>query len=142
MINNYGFAKFVCGHCGREVVSDKSIGTKQRNHCPFCLWSKHVDDQVSGDRKSDCYGDMEPIALTFREEGVDKYGKKRQGEIMLVHRCIKCQKISLNRIAGDDDEDEIINIYNKSLGLPIIDLRYPILKENDATELYRQLGKS
>jgi len=139
MINNYGLATFVCGHCGKEVTSNESIGTHQRNHCPFCLWSKHVDE-VPGDRKSDCFGVMMPIALTFKEEGVDKYGKKRQGEIMLVHECTKCHKISYNRLAGDDDEKAIMKIYEDSLGKKFENIECIILQEKDHVELNRQLG--
>jgi hypothetical protein len=31
---------FVCVHCGKEV---KPLGYTSRDHCPFCLWSVHVD---------------------------------------------------------------------------------------------------
>ena len=31
---------FTCAHCGREV---EALGYTSRNHCPFCLWSLHVD---------------------------------------------------------------------------------------------------
>jgi hypothetical protein len=34
---------FTCGHCGRDVYPGRYQGEeKPRNHCPFCLWSKHV----------------------------------------------------------------------------------------------------
>jgi len=41
---------FKCEKCGREV-----IGTGYTNHCPDCLWSKHVDVNP-GDRQSKCLG--------------------------------------------------------------------------------------
>jgi hypothetical protein len=90
------------------------MGTAHRNHCPFCLWSKHVDDRIPGDRKSSCFGAMKPIGLTFKHEGIDKYGKKRQGEIMIVHHCTLCEKININRIAGDDDEKIILSLLDTS----------------------------
>ena len=31
---------FICAHCGKEV---EPLGYTSRNHCPFCLWSLHVD---------------------------------------------------------------------------------------------------
>ncbi|MEK7218066.1 MAG: RNHCP domain-containing protein, partial [Patescibacteria group bacterium] len=34
---------FTCEHCGTGVAP-LPHGTS-RNHCPRCLWSKHVDDQ-------------------------------------------------------------------------------------------------
>ncbi len=91
-----------------------NIGTKNRNHCPFCLWSKHVDEKVAGDRAAFCHGPMEPIGLTFKKEIVDKYGSLKRGELMLVHKCSECGKISINRIAGDDNEEKIMVIFAKS----------------------------
>ena len=104
---------FICSHCGGDVKADFAVGTKNRNHCSKCLYSLHVDN-APGDRKADCGGDMKPLGLTFKEEGLDKYGNKVQGEVMLIHRCGKCGKININRIAGDDDPDEILKIYNNS----------------------------
>ena len=57
---------------------------------------------------------MEPIGLTFKHEGVDKYGKVKQGEIMVVHHCTKCEKININRIAGDDDEAAILSLMSQT----------------------------
>jgi hypothetical protein len=42
---------FRCGHCGVEVSLD-APGTSHRNHCPSCLWSRHLDRNVPGDRKA------------------------------------------------------------------------------------------
>ena len=98
---------FYCQNCLREV-SLVAWGTKNRNHCPVCLWSRHVDNET-GDRASRCQGGMEPIGLTT------KFDKE---EIMLVHRCLECGKINKNRIAGDDDEKEILAVLKKSYQLP------------------------
>jgi uncharacterized Zn finger protein len=46
---------------------------------------------------------MKPIGLTF----------KKDGEIMIVHRCLNCGKISPNRIAGDDNSDSILALLDK-----------------------------
>lgn len=113
---------FTCSNC-KKVVNRVAIGTHQRNHCPFCLCSLHVDEKVPGDRKSFCHGIMEPIGLTFKDEGFDKYGKKRQGEIMIIHQCIKCGKINRNRVAGDDDPKAIL----------------ALCEEKDKEEVERQL---
>ena len=48
---------FVCENCGYEVA-----GTGYTNHCPKCLWSKHVDIHP-GDRSAACGGMMEPIRV-------------------------------------------------------------------------------
>ncbi len=61
---------------------------------------------------------MAPIGLTFKKEGIDKFsGKLRQGEIVLIHRCLLCGKISLNRIAGDDEPEAILAVFENSLNL-------------------------
>lgn len=91
---------FICEHCRAPVSTNRFIGTSHRNHCPFCLWSKHVDEKISGDRKSRCHGMMKPIGLAF----------KKSGELMLVHLCQRCGKESRNRIAGDDDPKIILTI--------------------------------
>lgn len=65
-----------------------------RNHCPFCLHSRHVaETRKQDDRTSTCLGIMEPIAISAQ----------RDGEWSLVHRCASCGNIKTNRIAGDDD---------------------------------------
>ncbi len=103
---------FICLNCGQRV-SIKAVGTKNRNHCPNCLWSLHVDDKMPGDRKSNCRGLMKPIGLTFKNEGLDKYGHARTGEIMIIHQCVLCGKILNNRIAGDDNPKKILEITKK-----------------------------
>ena len=109
---------FRCCNCGQWVSLSEFMGTEHRNHCSFCLWSKHVDLRKPGDRKSECQTGMKPIGLTFKHEGVDKYGIPRQGELMLIHECVNCGKISINRIAGDDNTEAILRIFKESQGLP------------------------
>lgn len=89
---------FTCKNC-RQRVSGRAIGTKQRNHCTFCLYSLHVDVAV-GDRKATCQKKMKPVGLTM----------KKDGEIMIVSECAGCGKIMPNRIAGDDNTDEILKL--------------------------------
>ena len=82
---------FRCQHCRLDVSMD-APGTTHRNHCPTCLWSRHLDAVVPGDRAAACAGPMEPIAVTVHADG----------EWALVHRCAGCAAVSVNRIAGDD----------------------------------------
>ncbi len=77
---------FVCEQCGVEVHPLARGGF--RNHCPRCLWSKHVDE-VPGDRAESCGGLMEPV----RVEQDAKRGS------MVVHRCVRCGIIRRNRAA-------------------------------------------
>jgi len=139
MIKKNGLELFLCQNCGQTVDSVNLTGTRQRNHCPFCLYSKHVDKNKAGDREAHCHGSMKPVALSFKEEGTDKYGRKRQGELMLVHECSKCAKISINRIAGDDDPNTIERIFTDSQRTKYENNEFYILKKNDETELKRQL---
>ena len=97
---------FVCEHCGRFVPGE-APGTHHRNHCPHCLWSRHVDIRP-GDRRSGCRGDMEPMAVSV----------KRNGEWMLIHRCVECGKLNGNRIAGDDNELALMSLAVKPLAQP------------------------
>jgi len=107
---------FKCTHCGGWVPLSEFIGTKHRNHCPSCLWSKHVDLEEPGDRKSTCQAGMKPIGLTFKQEGIDRYGSQRQGELIVIHWCTNanCGKISINRIAGDDNPETILRVFEES----------------------------
>ena len=91
---------FVCEHCGFSV-EPLGKGT-YRNHCPRCLFSKHVDDHGPGDRASRCGGLMEPVGMDHRS------GKGW----MLIHRCRRCGKEIRNKTVRDDDLDAL------STGLP------------------------
>lgn len=75
-------------------------GGRFRNHCPYCLFSLHVDRKKIGDRKSLCQGLMEPVG----------YFKRKTGEIVLVHSCRKCKAERFNRIAYDDNMDKILSL--------------------------------
>ncbi len=103
---------FECGKCGTKI-SEIATGVRNRNHCPACLWSKHVDQEV-GDRKASCQGLMKPIGLKFRENR-NKYKKEDVGELMIVHKCQSCDKESWCRVSGDD-EPKKINELAESLG--------------------------
>lgn len=81
---------FECQNCGTSV-SINAPGTKNRNHCPVCLFSLHIDE-VIGDRKSKCRGLMKPIGKIL----------KKDGEEVLIHKCLKCGFERKNRVAGDD----------------------------------------
>ncbi|GAB3187726.1 RNHCP domain-containing protein [Nesterenkonia suensis] len=86
---------FCCGHCGRGVSPQS--GGSYRNHCPYCLHSRHVD-RLPGDRAADCGAVMAPV-------GVDHSGKKG---FILIHRCTACGQVDRNRLAPDDDMDAVI----------------------------------
>ena len=103
-------AEFHCLHCqGRITADPRQAGVQNRNHCPYCLWSRHVDLARPGDRMAACRAKMQPVGLTLKI-GKKKYGPTAQGELMLVHICADCGKVSINRIAADDDADTILAV--------------------------------
>lgn len=93
---------FRCGHCSADVppVTDGHY----RNHCPRCLWSRHVDVKP-GDRACRCHGLMEPIGL------VDKGGNKGW---QIAHRCTVCGRHQPNRVVREgetpDDLDRLLEL--------------------------------
>lgn len=90
---------FVCENCGENVK-----GNGYTNHCPKCLWSKHVDINP-GDRAEDCGGQMKPI-------GAIKKGK----DFYIVHQCERCGFERNQKVSPDDDFDKLIEV-QKSKGL-------------------------
>lgn len=92
---------FVCENCKR-IVQPLNNGS-YRNHCPYCLYSKHVD-MLPGDRKSKCGGLMKPVKLKY---------KSAKG-YQIIHRCLACGNESVNITAVNteqpDDIDMIISI--------------------------------
>ena len=111
------FGDFRCGHCGYFVSAAHILsGVNNRNHCPYCLWSCHLDLYLAGDRLSACKGKMKPIGLTMKKSR-NKYRLKARGELMLIHECIECGGLSINRIAADDDPDSILDVFSESFEL-------------------------
>ena len=108
---------FRCLHCEASVHTQPVIsGVQNRNHCPYCLCSRHVDLVEAGDRMSACKAIMQPLGLTVKP-GRNKYGQTTCGELMLIHRCNACGKLSINRLAADDLVERLLEIYFISLGL-------------------------
>lgn len=86
---------FICENCGKNV---KPLGYTSRDHCPYCLYSKHVDINP-GDRGNTCRGLLKPI-------GIEKY----KDTYKILYECEKCQERHKNIIAKDDDMNCIIAI--------------------------------
>jgi DNA-directed RNA polymerase subunit RPC12/RpoP len=87
---------FICENCGKKV---EKLGYTSRDHCPYCLCSKHVD-KMPGDRSELCHGILKPI-------GVELSSKKGY---IIVYKCNKCGAIKRNKSAEDDDMDLIIKL--------------------------------
>ena len=109
------FGDFKCAHCHVLVSSAHMLsGVNNRNHCPYCLWSCHLDLYAAGDRLSACKAPMKPIGLTLKR-GRNKYQRDAGGELMLIHQCMDCRTLSINRIAADDDPEAILAVFHESL---------------------------
>jgi protein-arginine kinase activator protein McsA len=91
---------FTCRNCGKTV---EPAAKTARNHCPYCLWSLHVDLEVPGDRKNPCQGLMEPGALY-----------QKHGEWIVVHRCIECDFERPNKLSEDDNFETAIDLSKNS----------------------------
>lgn len=85
---------FICAHC-QGKVHPLGKGT-YRNHCPHCLWSKHVDEEGPGDRGSDCQGLMRPVSV-----------EQKHGQWVIIHCCEECKKKSRNKAAPDDSSEVV-----------------------------------
>lgn len=88
---------FTCENCGRKVLPLNN--GSYRNHCPFCLYSRHVDGKP-GDRREHCGGLMKPVGIRY------KSGKGYQ----IIHRCLKCGGISANKIAEDTLQPDGVDV--------------------------------
>jgi RNHCP domain-containing protein len=109
------FGDFICAHCHTTVSSAHFLsGVNNRNHCPYCLWSCHLDLYVAGDRLCACKAPMKPVGLTMKK-GRNKYQREPRGELMLIHECVECKTLSINRIAADDDSATVMAVFQESL---------------------------
>lgn len=90
---------FICENCGKEV---KKLGYTSRNHCPYCLYSLHVDI-IPGDRKNTCHGKMKPFDIELNS---------KKGYV-LVSKCEKCGEVKKNKCAIDDDFNQMLKIQKK-----------------------------
>ncbi len=110
--------EFKCTNCGSMVSLNREVsGVNNRNHCPYCLWSRHLDLRKAGDRQSTCRGRMEPLGLTVKHT-LKRYQTEKQGELMLIHRCAACGKLSINRVAGDDNTIMLNDLFVRSQDMP------------------------
>ena len=84
---------FICDRCGFIVTGDGYT-----NHCPKCLWSKHVD-LAPGDRAAVCQGMMMPIGVEFKKD-----------EYIIIHKCVRCGFRKKNKAAKEDNFEAILQL--------------------------------
>ena len=95
-----GKKQMVCENCGKKI---SPLGYTCRDHCNYCLHSKHVDINP-GDRAENCNGVLEPIGLEINS---------KKGYV-IVFKCKKCGAIRKNKAAKDDNMDLIIGLSSKN----------------------------
>ena len=88
---------FVCENCGAKV-----IGNGYTDHCPVCLYSKHVDINP-GDRAATCNGLMEPIGIEIKS-----------GQTRIIYQCLNCGYNHTVKVASDDNQDKVIGLLASS----------------------------
>ena len=91
--------EFLCENCGKKVTK---LEYTCRNHCPECLYSKHVDINP-GDRQEECHGLLEPIGLEMNN---------KKGYV-IIFKCKKCGAIRKNKAAEDDNMELLIKLSAK-----------------------------
>ena len=84
---------FTCEICGLHVT-----GNGYTNHCPQCLWSKHVDVHP-GDRAAACGGMMQPVSVS-----------KKGDEYIILHKCVKCGFERQNKAVKEDNFDMLVQV--------------------------------
>jgi len=89
--------EFTCEYCNKLI---KPLGYTARDHCPYCLYSKHVDI-MPGDRNNNCLGLLKPI-------GIEKF----KDTFKIIYKCQKCGQNHKNIMAKDDDMNLIIELSN------------------------------
>ena len=90
---------FTCKNCGKEILPIPKGSF--RNHCPFCLYSLHLDHLKPGDRASNCKGLMQPIGIQYQA---------KKG-FQIIHQCVRCGKKQSNIICESlcqPDNQELI----------------------------------
>jgi len=98
MLNKKNFIRkkedFVCKNCGAKVVGDGYT-----DHCPICLWGKHVDEAIPGDRASDCGGIMEPTRVIWEK-----------GKYRIEYKCQKCGHKFRVWVDKEDNREKLLEL--------------------------------
>jgi hypothetical protein len=95
---------FSCVHCGADVPCG---GRRPRDHCPWCLHSRHVDE-VPGDRAARCGGVLRPVRVEPSPKGW-----------MIVYRCVTCGTNRRNRVLDDVVPADAAEVVRRLLVQPV-----------------------
>lgn len=91
---------YQCLNCGWTSRIQK--GEMPPDHCPNCLCSIHNEDEEG----NECGGILEPVGIWVR----------KNGEWAVIHRCVRCGKISSNRVAADDNPMKLTSLAMRPFG--------------------------
>lgn len=84
---------FTCENCGTFVK-----GNGYTDHCPKCLFGKHVDINP-GDRACTCHGLLEPINVENYKDGY-----------RISYKCKSCGHEFTCKSADDDNFDALLKL--------------------------------
>ncbi len=93
---------FACENCGFSIEGDGYT-----DHCPQCLYSKHVDI-YPGDRRAQCHGLMKPVGLLVRN-----------GNTQIAYQCTECSHQFRVRKAENDNEELLLEL--STIPMPLAD---------------------
>lgn len=82
---------FKCDVCRAEIIGDGYT-----DHCSFCLWGKHADEEIPGDRASDCGGLMEPVKAEYEK-----------GKWRIFYKCQKCGHRFIVDAGKEDNKERL-----------------------------------
>jgi len=85
---------FVCEYCGKKVIGDGYT-----DHCQKCLWGKHVDKKIPGDRESSCGGMMRPIESLYEK-----------GKFKIKYVCEKCKHEFVVKEGKNDNRERLVEL--------------------------------
>ncbi len=88
---------FTCSNCGAKVR-----GTGYTDHCPRCLFSRHVDLNP-GDRRSRCKGEMRPVGASSDRRG-----------FTIHYICTRCRVRRSVKAAANDNMELIYGLIQSS----------------------------
>lgn len=74
------------------------VGSGYTDHCPECLWSKHVDVNP-GDRQANCGGLMEPVVVEWQSD-----------RKTICYQCRKCDFRHRVKAALDDNFETMLKL--------------------------------
>lgn len=84
---------FVCKNCG-----DRVEGNGYTDHCPKCLFSRHIDINP-GDRREECGGMMKPVGLEVKSKNY-----------VILYKCLKCGKNHKVKSAKNDNFEGLLKL--------------------------------